>query len=144
MPMPPARMLPPLDDDTREFWTAGAAGALRVPYCTACGRWSFPPTLRCETCGGTAEYRTLSGKGQVFTYTVNAHPYNPEVPVPYVIAIVELVEQDGLRFTTNIVHCPPDRVEIGMPVRVLFEEQGEVFVPLFEPDQRTGAEEDTG
>jgi uncharacterized OB-fold protein len=64
--------------------------------------------------------------------------------VPYVIAIVELVEQDGLRFTTNIVHCPPDRVEIGMPVRVLFEEQGEVFVPLFEPDQRTGAEEDTG
>ncbi len=127
-------MLPPLDDDNREFWTAGAAGVLRLPYCGSCGRWVFPPTRRCGTCGGTAEYRTLSGKGRVFTYTVNHHPYNPAVPVPYLIAIVELVEQDGLRFTTDVVNCSPDEVTIGLPVRVLFEDQGEVFVPVFEPD----------
>ena len=70
----------------------------------------------------------------MFTYTVNHHRFHPEVPVPYVIAIVELVEQDGLRFTTDIVHCPVDRVTIGLPVRVVFEQHGEVFVPLFEPD----------
>jgi uncharacterized OB-fold protein len=70
----------------------------------------------------------------VFTFTVNHHPYNPEVPVPYVIAIVELVEQDGLRFTTDIVGCPTDAVRIDMPVRVRFDQQGEVFVPIFEPD----------
>ncbi len=68
----------------------------------------------------------------MFTFTVNHQPYNPEVPVPYVIAIVELVEQDGLRFTTDIIGCSPDAVEIGMPVRVCFEQQGEVFVPIFE------------
>ena len=62
------------------------------------------------------------------------YPFNPEVPVPYVIAIVELVEQEGLRFTTDIVNCPIDAVTIGMPVQVVFEQQGEVFVPLFEPD----------
>jgi uncharacterized protein len=130
----PARMLPTLDDDSREFWTAGATGDLRLPFCTSCARWVFPPTLRCPVCGGTADYRTLSGKGRVFTYTVNHHPYNPAVPVPYVICIVELVEQDGLRFTTNLVNCPPDQVAIGLPVRVTFDEQGEVFVPVFEPD----------
>jgi len=51
-----------------------------------------------------------------------------------VVAIVELDEQPGLRLTTNIVHCAPDDVKIGMRVRVLFEDLGEdVYLPLFEP-----------
>jgi uncharacterized OB-fold protein len=70
----------------------------------------------------------------VFTYTVNHHPFNPAVPVPYLIAIVELVEQHGLRFTTNLVNCASEDAAIGLPVRVVFEQHGEVYVPLFEPD----------
>jgi uncharacterized OB-fold protein len=85
-------------------------------------------------CRGTTEYQAVSGKGRVFTYTVNHQPYNPAVPAPYVIAIVELPEQDGVRFTTNIVNCAPADVHVGMPVHVLFEEDGGVFVPVFEPD----------
>jgi uncharacterized protein len=127
-------MLPPLDDDTREFWTSGAAGSLRLPFCSSCNRWIFPPVQTCPDCGTPAVPRALSGKGRVFTYTVNHHAFNPQVPVPYVIAVVELAEQEGLRFTTNLVNCPPDRVDIGLPVRVVFEQHGEVFVPLFEPD----------
>jgi uncharacterized protein len=129
-------MLPQLDDDTREFWTAGASGELRLPYCASCARWVFPPSLRCPDCDGAATYRTLSGKGSVFTFTVNHHAFNPQVPVPYVIAIVELAEQEGLRFTTNLVNCPPERAEVGQPVRVLFEQQGDAFVPVFEPDPK--------
>jgi uncharacterized protein len=134
MKSPAARLAPHLDDDSREFWTAGASGTLRLPFCASCRRWLFPPSLRCPTCEGTAVYRTLSGKGRVFTYTVDHYPFNPEVPLPYVIAIVELVEQDGLRFTTNVVNCPPEEVAVGLAVRVLFEEQGEAWVPVFEPD----------
>jgi uncharacterized OB-fold protein len=129
-----ARIIPPLDDDNREFWTGGAAGQLRLPFCAASSRWVFPPLLQCPDCAGPAVYAPVSGKGRVFTYTVNHHPFNPEVPVPYVIAIVELVEQEGLRFTTDIVNCEIDSVAIGLPVRVVFEQQGDVFVPLFEPD----------
>jgi uncharacterized OB-fold protein len=134
MTSPPARTLPPLNDVNRAFWTSGSAGELRLPRCTVCERWAFPPAATCATCGGPTQDHRLSGKGHVFTFTVNHQPYNPEVPVPYVIAIVELVEQEGLRFTTNIVGCPPDALEIGLPVRVLFEQQGDVFVPIFEPD----------
>ena len=53
--------------------------------------------------------------------------------MPYNISIVELVEQEGLRFTTNVVDCPPEDVHIGMPVQVQFEQHGEVFVPVFAP-----------
>jgi len=127
------RVTPPLDDGNREFWTSGAAGELRLPRCATCDRWIFPPSLHCPGCGGVAAYAPLSGRGRVFTYTVNYHRFHPEVPVPYVIAIVELAEQDGLRFTTDIVHCPVEDVTIGLPVRVVFEQQGDVFVPLFEP-----------
>jgi hypothetical protein len=128
------RTLPPLDDDNREFWTGGTTGELRLPFCAACSRWIFPPLLQCPGCRGPAIYAAVSGKGRIFTYTVNHHPFNPEVPVPYVIAIVELVEQEGLRFTTDIVNCPIGSVCVDLPVRVTFEQQGDVFVPLFEPD----------
>jgi hypothetical protein len=69
----------------------------------------------------------------VFTYTVNWHAYNPAVPVPYVIAIIELVEQQDLRLAANIVDCEPDSVECGMPVDVRFEQQDNTFVPVFAP-----------
>jgi uncharacterized OB-fold protein len=59
------------------------------------------------------------------------------VPPPYVIAIVELAEQTGLRVVTNIVDCEPDSVIIGMSVEVRFEEHAldgdTVFAPVFAP-----------
>ncbi len=102
-----------------------------MPVLSALG---LPPSASCSECGGSTSYEATSGKGTVFTHTTNAHPYNPAVPVPYDISIVELADQEGLRFTTNVVGCPPEDVHIGMPVRVQFEQHGEVFVPVFAPD----------
>ena len=129
-----ARLTPALDDLNREFWTGGATGELRVMRCRSCRRWVFPPSPSCPDCAGATDYQTASGRGHVFSHTTNAHPFNPTVPLPYNIAIVELVEQEGLRFTTNVVNCPPEDVHIGMPVRAVFEQHVQVFVPLFEPD----------
>lgn len=95
----------------------------------------------CGQCGGVLVPQPVSGRGTVFTFTINRHPYNPAVPLPYVIAIVELVEQVGLRFTTDLVDVAVDEVYIGMPVVVTFEQAGEAWVPLFRPDReldRTG------
>jgi uncharacterized protein len=78
----------------------------------------------------------VSGRGTVFTFTINRHPYNPEVEVPYVIAIVQLEEQAGLRFTTNITGCEPGAVFIGMPVEVAFEPAGDAWAPVFRPASR--------
>jgi uncharacterized OB-fold protein len=126
-------MLPTLTPENRHFWTGGAEGKLLILRCGACGRWVHPPAPACPDDGSELNPEAVSGAGTVFTYTVNRHPYNPAVPPPYVIAIVELPEQVGLRFMTNIVNCEPEAVTIGMPVRVVFEDHGEIFVPLFEP-----------
>jgi uncharacterized OB-fold protein len=128
------RILPTLTPENRYFWTGGADGKLLILRCSNCGRWVHPPARACPDNRGDLVPETVSGKGSVFTFTINRHPFNPAVAPPYVIAIVELPEQVGLRFMTNIVSCEPDAVTIGMPVRVVFEEHGEIFVPLFEPD----------
>ncbi|MBX6388891.1 MAG: OB-fold domain-containing protein [Frankia sp.] len=131
---PPApRVLPPLDDTNRPFWTGGAAGVLLIGRCADCRRWTHPPIESCPECGGPVAPEPVSGAGTVFTFTVNHHAFHPAVPVPYVIAIVELAEQPDLRLVTNIVDCPPEAVHIGMPVQVAFEPNGEAFVPVFRP-----------
>lgn len=133
----PGRMLPELTEQNRVFWTGGSDGRLHVPYCESCARWVLPPESDCPRCDTPLGSRTVSGNGTVFTYTVNRHPFNPAVPPPYVIAIVELAEQRDLRLATNIVDCEPDSVTSGMRVQVRFEEQpgvdGTVFVPVFRP-----------
>ncbi|KKC03667.1 Zn-ribbon domain-containing OB-fold protein [Mycobacterium nebraskense] len=105
---------------------------LLIEYCDNCARWVHPATNKCRACGGPLVARPVSGRGTVFTYTVNHHPYNPEIPVPYVIAIVELAEQQGLRVAANIVDCEPDSVRCGMPVDVR-PEKGSGGAPQFAP-----------
>jgi uncharacterized OB-fold protein len=82
-------------------------------------------------------WEATGGIGVVYTFTINRRAWNPDVRVPYVIAIVELPEQAGLRMTSNVINCEVDDVHIGMPVRVVFERSGEIFVPLFEPVPRS-------
>jgi hypothetical protein len=131
------RILPSLTATNRAFWTGGANGKLLILRCEACRRWVHPPQASCPSCEGRLVPRPVSGKGAVFTYTVNRQPFHPKVPPPYVIAIVELVEQQGLRIPANIVNCEAERVDVGMAVRVLFEQHGEFFVPVFEPGDRS-------
>jgi uncharacterized OB-fold protein len=131
---PAPRMLPPLDAANRLYWTSGRDGRLSLLRSRATGRWVHPfwgvseddPDLAAEA---------VSGLGAVFTFTVNLQPYVPQAPPPYIIAIVQLDEQDDLRLATNLVNCDPDEVAIGARVRVRFEPHGEHFVPVFELDR---------
>lgn len=129
----PPRILPRLTAVNQAFWTGGAAGQLLIQRCSSCRRWVHPPVERCPVCAGALVPEPVSGRGTIFTFTVNFHEYNPAVPPPYVIAIVELDEQADLRLPTNIVSCEPDQLRCGLAVRVRFEQHGEVFVPVFEP-----------
>jgi uncharacterized protein len=125
---------PLLTDDNRDFWTGGRDGELRIVRCNDCGYYIHPPSPRCPRClSENVEPSLVSGRGRVYTYTVNQRAWSPGLEVPYVIAIVALEEQPDLRLMTNIVGCSPDEVAIGMPVQVEFREQGEAFVPVFRP-----------
>lgn len=126
-------MLPALTDETRPFWTGGADGHLLIQHCTGCARWQHPPASSCSRCGDPVEAKPVSGRGTVFTFTVNEQQFHPDVPPPYVIAIVTLEEQDDLRLPTNLVDVEDAQLRCGLPVQVRFEPHGDVFVPVFGP-----------
>jgi acetyl-CoA acetyltransferase/uncharacterized OB-fold protein len=136
----PVRPLPQPTLASAEFWAAGSDGVLRVLRCADCGAHTHPPLPRCRSCrSDRVTMSPVSGRGVVAGFTVNHQQWLADFPPPYVIAVVALAEDDGVRLTTNIVNCPADDVRIGMGVRVLFEKAGDVYVPLFEPDpERTG------
>lgn len=126
--------LPRLWPDTEFFWTSGADGRLRFSHCTTCGRISHPPVPYCRKCGATGfEVRPVSGDATVWSYSVVHQPFVDWVPVPYVLAIVEIAEDAEVHLTTRIVDVEPDDVSIGMPVSVRFEPHGDVHLPLFGP-----------
>lgn len=139
---PPIRLVPRLDQENRFFWTSGADGRLRMLRCNDCRRFVHPPSPICPEClGRDLAPEVVSGNATVASFTVNFQQWIPDSD-HYVIAWVALDEQPDVRLTTNLVDIDEDDVEIGMPVRVVFEKVADdVYLPLFAPADKvpTGA-----
>jgi uncharacterized OB-fold protein len=130
------RPLPVLDEQTGYFWTGGANGQLLIARCDRCRVYQHPPLQHCAACGSDAFTPSpVSGRGRVATFTINHEAWIPGLSVPFVFAAVELAEQAELYVFSNIV-SPVDQVRIGMPVSVCFERHGDLYLPLFRPDER--------
>ena len=132
----PFRVLPLVNEENEHFWRGGADGQLHLRRCADCGEYNHPPVPVCRSClSRNIIVEPVSGKARLLTYTENHQPWVPGFDPPYIVAIVELNEQAGLRLTTNLVNVAIEDVEIGMPLRVLFEPRDDgIFLPLFEPD----------
>jgi acetyl-CoA acetyltransferase/uncharacterized OB-fold protein len=128
----PFRVLPAVTPENEHFWSGGADGELRILRCQSCGWWIHPPSPICPVClGKELQPEATTGRGVIHTFTVNWQPWYPNLDPPYVIAIVELDDQPGLRLTTNLLGVEPDDVSIGMPVEVTFEDWDGVWLPFF-------------
>lgn len=131
--MAATRALPKLDADNRAFWTGGAEGKLLLTRCQDCKTFIHPPRPVCRNCmSENVAPEAVAGTGTVYSYTVNYQKWAPAMEVPFVIARVAIDGAPGVLLTTNIVGCPVDSVDIGDSVRVKFEQQGDVHIPLFE------------
>lgn len=129
------RKLPALNADNRAFWQGGKQGELLIHRCAACSRYFHPPAPLCAHCASfEVAPEAVSGKGKVLSYTINHQAWTPDLVEPYVVAIIELVEQPGLQFVSNVVGLPVTDVHIDMPVRVSFLNVEDVWLPLFEKD----------
>jgi uncharacterized protein len=127
------RAMPRLDSENRFFWTSGADGQLRLLRCNDCSCFIHPPRPICRQClSENVSPEVVAGTGTVDTFTVNYQEWRPGLEVPYVIARVAIDGAPGVYLTTNIVGCPAEAVEIGDRVRAKFEQQGEIYLPLFE------------
>ncbi|NUR83192.1 MAG: Zn-ribbon domain-containing OB-fold protein [Nonomuraea sp.] len=127
-----SKPIPKPTPETQPFWDGAAAGELRIQRCTQCERHYFYPRPACPRCGSEqVEWVTASGRGTLYSYVINHGPA-PGFEAPYVIAVVEL--EEGVRMMTNLVGVEPDpeQLPLDLPLRVTFEERGDVRVPMWE------------
>ena len=132
----PDGMPPPLADAvTLPFWQAAAEHRLVVQRCTACGHTRLPPAPICPECrSANADWQPVSGRGEVYTYTVVHRPIAAGQPLPFVIAVIALEGGGGVRVISNLVGVEPGDLVIGLPVEVVWEDMSaELAIPRFRP-----------
>ncbi len=128
-----SRPLPRLDTDNRAFWTGGAEGELRLHKCADCGEFTHPPRPVCRHClSENVTPTAVAGTAVIDTYTICHQKWHPAMEVPCILARVAVDGAPGVYLTTNIIGCGVDEVEFGDKVRVTFEQQDDVYIPLFE------------
>ena len=117
---------------SQPFWDGCARGELLVQRCTLCGHLHSTPQEFCRACNAEQlEWKPVSGRGRVYSYTTVWRPQTAAFEVPYVVAIVDLDE--GPQLLTNLVDCDVAGVVVGMEVEVCFRPRQELHMPMVRP-----------
>lgn len=124
---------PTADAITLPFWQAAAEHRLVVQRCTACGKTRLPPAPLCASCRSEdADWQEISGRGEIYTYTIVHRPIAANQPLPTLIAVIALEGSGGLRMLSNVVGADPEDLEIGAPVELVWEDMSdELALPRF-------------
>ncbi|WP_396932260.1 Zn-ribbon domain-containing OB-fold protein [Mycolicibacterium sp.] len=139
---PDLRLAPSPTPESQAFWTGGREGNLLISRCRACRHFFHPPGPACWRCRSTdVGPEKVSGRGTVAAFSVDRQPWIPGFEPPYIVAMVEIAEEPGVRLITNVVDVEPADMRIGLEVDVFFEdwtglsgeEDTRVWIPLFRP-----------
>lgn len=125
---------------SQPYWEGTREKKLLLQYCRQSGQYQFyPRPVSIFTGTRDLEWREVSGKGEVFTWTV-AHIARPPFAghTPYLVATVTLDE--GVNVIANLINCPLDRVAIGLRVRPAWAPLPDgTNLLLFEPDEASSS-----
>jgi uncharacterized OB-fold protein len=128
-----AKPLPPVDAESRNYWTACNEGRLVLQKCAACGHVQHYHRILCTKCGGDRLADVdAAGTGTVRSFTVIRRAVSSafDADVPYVVALIELAE--GPTMMSNLVESPLEHITIGAPVELTFERRSdEINIPQF-------------
>ena len=138
----PDNMPPPMADATTlPWWQAAAEHRLVVQECTACGHTRLPPSPICPECrSDAADWREVTGQGEVYTYTLVHRPIAAGQELPYAIVVIALEGAGGVRIISNLVDVEPAELAIGLPVELVWEDMSEdLAIPRFRPRHESGS-----
>jgi uncharacterized OB-fold protein len=127
--------IPSPDEITKPFWEAAKQRRLAIQRCAACHYYNHPPRTVCDAClSQESRFEPVSGRGRIHTFTVMHQRDVPgfESETPFINIVVELEEQPMLLMVSNLPISERERVRIGSPVMVEFEDRGnDIIVPQF-------------
>jgi uncharacterized protein len=130
----------PITPESKPYWEGLKAGKLLLPKCGDCAHVFFYPRVLCPRCRSRRiDWIESSGRGRLHSFGIAHQSINRafKVPLPYVLALVEL--EEGPRMMSNLVEVEPDpsKLKCDMPVEVVFTEVADgVTLPLFRPAGR--------
>jgi uncharacterized OB-fold protein len=131
------RPLPVVDGESTPFWEAARAGRLVLPYCPGSDRFHFFPRTVDPWSGSTRlEWRQVSGRGRIYSFTIVRQAPDPAFApeIPYAVALIDLDE--GARMLSVIDTEDLDQIEVGKRVRVVFAPvSADITLPNFRIDE---------
>jgi uncharacterized protein len=128
------RPRPEPDEVSQFFWDGAREHRLLMQRCSHCSLYQYPPDIICVSCQSPELTVTeVSGRGTLYSYAVVDRAFHAGFVdrVPYVVGLIELEEQAGLRMLTNIVDTDPKELRVGLPLEVTFEDRAGTVLPQF-------------
>ena len=125
--------LPGMDGLTKEFYDFCKSEDLHFQRCSGCNTFRHVPREVCAQCNSFDwEWVRSSGKGTVYTWTVVVRALHPAFVEDTPLAPVVVEMEEGVRLLATMLDCPPDELEIGMPVNIAYEAvTDDVTLPRF-------------
>ncbi|MBW2687836.1 MAG: OB-fold domain-containing protein [Deltaproteobacteria bacterium] len=125
--------LPVMEGLAREFYDWCKKEDLHFQKCTSCDTFRHVPREMCAECNSFEwEWARSTGRGTVYTWVVVNRALHPAFSrdAPYADVVVEM--EEGVRLLSTVVDCPPEELEIGMPVQLTYDPVAEdITLPRF-------------
>lgn len=127
-----------IDHDNKWLYLGWLKHELLINRCRSCGHWRHPPRPICPECWSFDVVPTrVSGNGVIAMLTflhygpvIDGVDYSNE---GHAVAVVELEEQKGLRFTSTVVDYERGRLRIGDRVGLAWVTRHGAPFPAFRP-----------
>ena len=115
--------IPVPDPETEFYWSGLAEKELRILRCEQCRHYIHYPLACCPACHSfDVAPEVVSGRATLYSFTDVQMGFVEGIEPPYVVGLVDLVEQPGLRVLSNIVDVNLDDIRIGMPLQAVFRD----------------------
>lgn len=114
-------LLPVITDFNKHYFDSLDKGVLVANICNDCNHSFLPPAKSCPNClSDNVDWTVLSGEGTIYSWVEYHRPYHEAFKdnVPYVVAIVELIE--GPRLISNIIDYDVNTLKVGTKVGAVF------------------------
>jgi uncharacterized OB-fold protein len=127
-------------DRSRPFQVVDGVARLVAGVCRECDAPMFPLRARCPACASSEVDETLlPERGTLWTWTTQGFepkspPYVPTGAfVPFAVGYLEF---DGyLRVEGRLTESDPERLHVGMPMRVVAVDHAGIATYAFAPDE---------